>query len=132
MKFDKPVIFFDGHCNFCNRWVDWLVRLDKSKKVFIASLQGKTASRILPGDISKDLQTIVLYQKSELFYKSTAIFRLAGIIKGPLLLLLVFCWLPLGLTDRIYDFVAKNRHRFMGQRQTCRVPTKEEKDHFLE
>ena len=132
MKLHKPVVFFDGHCNLCNRWIDWIVRLDKGQKVFIASLQGKTASRLLPEQRLEDPQTFVLYENSKLLYKSEAVFRLAEMIRGPLILLLFFCWLPRRLTDRFYDLVAKNRYRFVKRRQNCRIPTENEKKHFLQ
>ncbi len=109
-----------------------MLRLDKNRKVFVASLQGRTASRLLSDEVSEDMKTFVLYENSELFYKSGAVFRLAAILKGPLVLLLAFCWLPRGLTDWVYDFVAKNRYRFMGRRQTCRTPGEREKQHFLD
>ncbi len=131
MKFEKPVVFFDGHCNLCNRWVDWLVRLDKNQKIFIASLQGETASRLLSEDIRKNPQTLVLYENSKLFYKSAVVFRLCEILKGPLVLLLIFRWLPRGIRDWVYDLVARNRYSLTGRRKTCRVPTEKEKKHFL-
>ena len=131
MEFHKPVLFFDGYCGLCNRWVDWLVRLDKNQKVFIASLQGETASRLLPGKRPENPDSLVLYENSRLFYKSEALFRLAGIVRGPLIPLLLFCRLPGRLTDGFYDLVAGNRYRFMARRPTCRIPEEDEKEHFL-
>ena len=132
MELKKPVVFFDGHCNLCNRWVDWLVRLDKDQKIFIASIQGETALELLPESMREDLQTFILYEDSRFFYKSRAVFRLAGILKGPLSLLLIFGCFPRGLTDWFYDLVAKNRYRFLSRRKTCRVPTEQEREHFLQ
>ena len=127
------MFFFDGDCNFCNQWANWILHLDKKQKIFIAPLQGETASRILPGQFtSKNLETIVLYENSRLFQKSGAVFRLARILGGPLVLFLAFCWLPRKWTDGVYDFVARNRHLLMKQRENCRIPTENEKSHFLD
>ena len=125
------MVFFDGYCSLCNQWIDWLVCLDKNHKIFIASIQGETALKFLPGNLREDPQTFIFYENSGFFYKSRGIFRLTEILKGPLVLLLVFSWLPQRLTDWLYDLVAKNRYRFFKQRKTCRVPTDKEREHFL-
>jgi len=39
--------------------------------------------------------------------------------------------LPTTLTDMIYDFVAKNRYRWFGQLEACRMPTPEERGRFI-
>ncbi|WP_455854413.1 hypothetical protein [Ensifer canadensis] len=39
--------------------------------------------------------------------------------------------LPAALRDPLYDLVARNRYRIAGRRQTCMVPTAEERDRFI-
>ena len=41
------VVFFDGVCNLCNGFVDYLVRLDRKGALRFASLQGKAAHELL-------------------------------------------------------------------------------------
>lgn len=127
----KTILFFDGHCNLCNGFIDFVVRRDKHRKTFIASLQGKTAEKMLPPERIKTLNSVVLLHHQEIYLKSSAIFKLAMILGGPLLLFLPFWIIPRFFTNWVYDWVALSRYRLFGRRETCRIPTEEEKQHFL-
>jgi predicted DCC family thiol-disulfide oxidoreductase YuxK len=39
--------------------------------------------------------------------------------------------LPHPLRDRLYAFVARNRLRFFGKRETCYIPKANDEDRFL-
>ncbi|MDX9730620.1 MAG: DCC1-like thiol-disulfide oxidoreductase family protein [Bdellovibrionales bacterium] len=39
--------------------------------------------------------------------------------------------IPVFLSDLVYGLIAKNRFRLLGKRETCRIPTPEERDRFL-
>jgi predicted DCC family thiol-disulfide oxidoreductase YuxK len=61
------VILFDGICNFCNNWVDVLLRLDHltgSPKFYFAPLQSTTGQYLLTviGKQSNDISSVVLIQ----------------------------------------------------------------------
>jgi predicted DCC family thiol-disulfide oxidoreductase YuxK len=46
-------------------------------------------------------------------------------------LLYHFIVLPRPLRDAFYDWIARNRYRWFGQRDTCRIPTPELRARFL-
>ncbi len=128
MKNVPPIVFFDGVCGLCNGFVDRLLRTDKKGALRFAPLQGETARAVLaPRRI--DLTTVYLKDGNQIFEKSEAIFRVAAIAGWRVLALGRF--LPRGLTDALYDFVAKNRYLWFGKRDTCRLPTKSEAARFL-
>ncbi len=130
---NKPILFFDGHCNLCNGFIDFLVRKDRNRKVLIASLQGKTAQQTLPPEAIEKLASVVYMDSNkELHYKSSAIFRVAWQVGGWLHIITPFRILPRFFTNWIYDFVALTRYSFFGRRDTCRIPTEEERRHFLD
>ena len=130
---NKPILFFDGHCNLCNGFIDFLVRRDKAQQVLIASLQGKTAEAKLPKEVRESLSSVVLMDsRGHLHYKSSAIFRVIGYVGGFLHILTPFRILPRFFTNWIYDFVALTRYSLFGLRNTCRIPTEEERQHFLD
>lgn len=132
MEENKPILFFDGYCNLCNSLIDFLVRKDKKRQILIASLQGKTAVEKLPKEvINRPSSVVLLDTKGNLHFKSSAIFHISQIIRGPLLLLVPFCLLPRFFTDWVYDFVALSRYPLFGRRNTCRIPSEKEKKHFL-
>ena len=42
-----PILLFDGHCNFCNAWVRFIVRRDTAKKILFAPLQSPVGRKML-------------------------------------------------------------------------------------
>ncbi len=133
MSENKPILFFDGHCNLCNGFIDFLVRNDPNHKVLIASLQGKTAKEKLPGELTESLTSVVLLDRhGKLHKKSSAVFRVAKELGGWFNLIRPFWILPRIFTNWIYDFVAINRYKWFGRVDTCRLPTPEEQAHFLD
>src|SRR2546426_3276348 len=45
---EHPIIFFDGVCAMCNRFVDLMLRADGREVFRFAPLQGETARALLP------------------------------------------------------------------------------------
>lgn len=131
MENEEPILFFDGHCNLCNSFIDFLVRNDPAKKIKIASLQGETSQKYLSSTQIESMQSVVLLKKGQIYNKSAAIFRVAKQVRGTFLWLLPFSVIPRIVADWVYDRVAANRIRWFGRRETCRIPTEEEKSHFL-
>ena len=43
----KPVILFDGVCNFCDTMVNFIIRQDKKKKFLFATLQSTAGKKLL-------------------------------------------------------------------------------------
>ena len=130
---EHPALFFDGVCNLCNSTVDWIIRHDKARYFRFASLQGKTAHEVVPEYADEaGLSTVVLVKGDNQYIRSTAIAHalkgLGGIWKfyGSLILLL-----PRGFRDWGYKKVANSRYERWGKRETCRLPSPEERDLFL-
>lgn len=130
---EHPALFFDGVCNLCNSTVDWVIRKDKRKYFRFGSLQGETAHRVVPEYAEEaGLSTVVLVTGRGQYVRSTAIAHvmmgLGGIwaFWGGLILLL-----PRPLRDWGYKRVAAMRYRIWGQKDSCRLPTPDERDRFL-
>ena len=128
----KRIIFFDGVCTLCNHFVDILIRQDKSHQFYFASLQSKTAEQLLKKqDLSLD--TIVFLDQTQTFKKSSAVLRILFHLGGLWMVLSILgSVLPTSLRDVIYDWVARHRYNFFGKKETCRLPTAEEKSFFLD
>lgn len=131
MEQDQPILFFDGHCNLCNSTVDFLIKRDPEGLLKFAPLQGETAQKCLPSELTQSLGTVVFWREGQAYIRSRAIFQVAKLLKGSLALLLPFQILPTFLTDSVYRMVAKHRYRIFGKKDTCRIPTKKERAHFL-
>jgi predicted DCC family thiol-disulfide oxidoreductase YuxK len=131
---DTPIIFFDGVCNLCNSAVNFVIDRDTDKQFHFASLQSDFAKGKLDQyqvDPSL-LQSILLLKKGRLYHKSGAALEIGMLLGGPWRLLLVFKIIPKFIRDFIYDWIAKNRYRWFGKRETCRVPTADLKERFLD
>ena len=126
------VVFFDGVCNLCNGFVDWLIRMDKHGRLKFASLQGRAAGELL-GPEADGLASIVVVREGQLYRESDAILVIGESLGGiHAFFAKLSALLPRRLRDAIYRFVAKRRYRIFGKRDTCRVPTAEERKRFLD
>lgn len=126
------IIFFDGICPLCNRFVRLVFKFDNGRFFHYASLQSETAKKLLPAaDVAGD--SIVYYESGQTYSKSKAVLRIMFQIGGLWTLsALVFSVLPVRLRDIIYDWVARNRYRMFGKLESCPLPTAQQKTYFLE
>lgn len=129
---DKPVVFFDGVCNLCNASVDLILRNDPKNRFLFSSLQGEAARRLLPPTDLQNLNTLIFYENGEIFRRSTAALKIAVRLSGLWPLFGVFFILPRFLRDPFYDLIARNRYRFWGKKETCRIPSPAERAKFLD
>lgn len=124
------VVLFDGVCNLCNGFVNFIIDHDKSNKFKFASLQSDYAQKLI-GDKFSDMSTVVFYNGDIFFEKSDAVLRIAKQL--PILRwVAVFSFIPKFIRDGIYMFISRNRYAVFGKSETCRVPTPELKERFLE
>ncbi|MES2964058.1 MAG: DCC1-like thiol-disulfide oxidoreductase family protein [Bdellovibrionota bacterium] len=133
MRSNEKIVFFDGYCTLCNSVVDGLIVLDRNSVLRFASLQGETARRLLA---QKDLEiadpdTIVYLRDGERYERSTAVLMILRDLGGSWKLISIFFFVPRPLRDLGYRFVAKIRYRVFGKRDTCRLPTAEERERLL-
>ncbi len=123
-------LYFDGHCNLCNRYVDFLIRKDKVSKFVFAPLTGETAKQNIPENFLK-IDSIILQKQDKFYAKSAAILQIAKALGWPWRCLLIFWLIPYPIRDFFYDFVAKRRFKWYGRKEQCRVPTEDELKRFL-
>jgi predicted DCC family thiol-disulfide oxidoreductase YuxK len=130
---NSNVILFDGVCNFCNFWVNFIIDHDDKRFFQFASLQSEIAQRILTQKKinTVHIDSVILVMNEKVFFKSSAVLQIAKNLNGFWKTLYIFSVVPSRLRDLIYDFIAKNRYNWFGKRETCRVPSKDEKNRFL-
>lgn len=126
------ILYFDGHCNLCNSTIDFFIKRDKKRRFKYASLQSLCAKKNLDEKYIKDLDTVVLYHNGKIIVKSQAILASLVLLGFPYSLLGILLIIPRQASDIIYSFIGKNRYKLFGKKQTCRLPTEEEKELFLD
>lgn len=126
------VLFFDGVCNLCNRTVDFLIRRDKKHVLRFAPLQGSSAQRMLKADLIEALPSVVFLDKDGVYQRSTAVLRAVAKLGGLWPAAKVLLIIPRPVRDAVYNWIARNRYKWFGKRDTCRLPTPQERAMFLE
>ncbi|MBC8110140.1 MAG: thiol-disulfide oxidoreductase DCC family protein [Verrucomicrobia bacterium] len=127
------VILFDGVCNLCNNSVNFIIDRDKKNIFQFAALQSEAGKKLLlqhqlPADKS---DSIVLIKNGKVYQRSAAALEIARHLQGFWSFMYVFKIIPDFISDIFYNFIAKNRYRFFGQQEACRIPTPELKAKFL-
>ncbi|MGA9637288.1 thiol-disulfide oxidoreductase DCC family protein [Flavobacterium sp.] len=131
---DKKIILFDGVCNLCDASVQFILKNDKKDVFRFVALQSELGKEIIQylGINTNKTDSIVLYEPGNAYYyKSQAALTIAGELGGMIGVLGIFKILPSGLSDRIYDYIAKNRYKWYGKKESCMIPTAEIKNKFL-
>jgi len=131
---NTSIILFDGVCNLCNSSVQFVLKHDKNKNFLFASLQSDAATKILlqlNKKSFKKIDSIVLVENEQLYFKSTAALKIAKNLNGFIQILYVFIIIPTPIRNYIYDFIAKNRYNWFGKKDKCMIPDKEFSERFL-
>ncbi|MFO0563563.1 MAG: DCC1-like thiol-disulfide oxidoreductase family protein [Polyangiales bacterium] len=131
----KAIVLFDGVCNLCNSTVQIIIDHDPAGYFRFASLQSEKAKELLARFGMKppegDPDSILLIQDGELYSHSGAALRIARRMTGAYKLFWATIVVPWFIRDLVYRFIARNRYRWFGREEACRVPTPELRARFL-
>ena len=129
----KPVIFFDDVCVMCNGFVNLLLRVDRRQQFLFAPLGGETARKLLPPQAEDPTKWSMVYvDESGIHDESDASLQVYRRLGGPWWLLSLARFIPRFIRNPAYRVIARNRYRWFGKRDTCRLPSAEEKSRFLD
>ncbi len=128
------VILFDGVCNLCNGFVQFLIKQDSKGRFKFASLQSKYAQDLFLNDKmpADRFDSVVYISGGEVRQKSVTVLHILKDIGGLWKAFYALIIIPRIISDAIYDFVATNRYRIFGKRQECMIPSDELRSRFLE
>ena len=128
------VILFDGVCKLCNAWANFIIQNDTDHQFKLCSVQSPQGQQILAHfNLPTDRFDTMLYVEGGGFHKqSKAFFEVMKRLGYPWKLLLLFSFLPRGLTDWLYDQVALNRYQLFGQYDVCMLPSADHDQRFLD
>lgn len=125
------ILFFDGECRYCNRWVQWVVDRDKNRCFRFASIQSEFSEKVfryLNIEI-KDFNSIAILIHTNSGYKilkkSDAVAFIFSVLKPDALLYKLIKVLPRLFSDVGYSCVAAIRKIIPVS--DCRLYEEEEK-----
>tara|TARA_R100000306_G_C4355599_1_gene132534 strand:- start:475 stop:888 length:414 start_codon:yes stop_codon:yes gene_type:complete len=129
----KQIILFDGVCNLCNSSVLFVIKRDKKNRFRFAALQSDAGRRLAKayGIDTAQTDSIILIEGQDCYAKSSAALRIARELSGAWPLLYGFILVPTSLRNWVYDWVAKNRYRWFGKKDSCMIPTASLQSKFL-
>lgn len=134
MSTPTSIVVFDGVCNLCNTTVDFLIRHDRSRTLRYGSFQSEHVATLLRShNITETPTTVyVITPDNTVLTQSTAIiylgYHLGGIWK---VMSAVAKIIPRPLRDLIYQWISNNRYRWFGKKESCRLPSPEERSLFV-
>ena len=123
------IVFFDGVCGLCNGFVDFLVQHDRTRVLRYAPLQGTTAAQV--ERLPRRFDSVVVVHGHQVLVKSDAALTVLSRLGGVWRLTAVVRVIPRALRDSVYDLIARNRYRWFGKHEACRIPTADEAAWFL-
>lgn len=129
----ESIVVFDGVCNLCSAAVRFILNNDKAGRIRFAPLQSSLGQTLLEqhGIDPANARSFLLLRGPDAYLESDAALEIARDL-GPWRWLRVFRVIPRSLRNRIYGLIARNRYRWFGKRDTCFVPTREQRARFLD
>lgn len=130
----RAIILFDGVCNLCNTAVLFVIKRDPGAYFRFASLQSDEGKALLQQyhiAAPATPESLVLIEDGKAWRFSAAALRIFKKLKSWHRILYPFIFLPAFLRDPIYKFIARNRYRWFGRQESCRLPTPELRQRFL-
>ena len=130
---EHPIIIFDGYCALCSGWARFVLRRDRRGIYRLLRAQSPLGRALYVhyGLDPEDYETNILIANGLAWFKSEGSIRMAEGLGLPWSLAGIFRILPRGERDRLYEFIARNRLRFFGKRETCYVPERQYENRFL-
>ena len=130
----SQIILFDGECNLCNAFVQFIIKRDPEAKFKFASIQSESGKSLLIkcGGATNDFDSLVYIKGNTCFLKSSAGIKILIDLGGIWQLFNVFVIIPKFIRDFLYNLIAKSRYKLFGKRDTCMIPTPDIRKRFLD
>ena len=130
---NKHLILFDGICNLCNASIQYVIKHDKKDVFRFTPIQSEVGRKVIKDFQinTKKTDSIILYSKKRISYKSSAVLKIAMVLGLPISIFGVFWIVPPFIRNWVYDYIAKNRYKWYGKRESCMVPTQETESKFI-
>lgn len=130
---EGPIILFDAECVLCSAYAGFVLRHDRAGRFRLASMQGEVGAAIYRrhGMDPRDPSSMLLVEAGRVRQDSDAVLGIYEALGFPWRLLGALRIVPGFLRDPVYRWVARNRYRIFGKRETCWLPPPEYRDRLL-
>jgi predicted DCC family thiol-disulfide oxidoreductase YuxK len=128
-----PIILFDAECVLCSANARFVLERDREARFRLASMQsdvGQSLSR-RHGMDPDDPASLLVVEGDRMRRDSDAVLSIYESLGFPWRLARVLRIVPAALRDPLYRFIARNRYRRFGRRDTCWVAPDRYRDRIL-
>lgn len=127
MNFQKwgvflKVLIYDGDCIFCSKYIYWLYRSDKKKRILFSTFDSKFYTNLkINSEVNPSIDSVIYYREKQVYYKSTAIIEILKDVFnfGFIFNFIYLC--PLFIRDKFYDNIAKIRYKLIKSNDSCNI-----------
>lgn len=130
---ERPIVVFDGHCAFCSGWARLILHQDRAAHYRLLAAQSALGHALYEhyGLDPTNYETNMLIVDGVAWFKSEGSIKMAEGLGFPWSLAAILRVFPLRIRDTAYEFIARNRMKLFGRRDTCYMPTSDYKNRFL-
>jgi len=130
---EQKIILFDGVCNLCNGFVQFIIERDRKAVFKFAALQSDFGQAFLKSHNLNPLalKSVILIDDEKVFTQSTAALKIIKQLDGFWKLGYIFVVIPPFIRNGFYKIVAKYRYNWFGKKDRCMIPTPELKSRFF-
>ena len=130
---DRPVVVFDAICPLCSANARFILKHDRRRRFRLASMQSEAGAALYRrfGIDPADPESLILVEGGRALRDSDAVLAIWSGLGWPWRAAAVARIVPARFRDPLYRWVARNRYRLFGRRETCWLPGPELADRFL-
>lgn len=127
-----PLVLYDGDCNVCDFFVTFILRFDKKTIFQFAPIQGVTAQQYISAAFESEIpDSVILIEKGLIYTKSTAGLMIIKRLSWPWKAFYPLIFVPKCIRDAVYKYIARNRYRWFGKKDYCRIFSEFDQERFL-
>lgn len=113
--------------------VNFVIKNDSKANIKFAPLQSNTGQTLrIQYSIDPKADTLVFIEKNKAYTYARAAIRVCKYLDWPAKMLYAFIIIPSFISNSIYKWIAKNRYKWFGKKETCMIPNEDIKFRFLE
>ena len=131
---EHAVLVFDGECNFCNGYVNFLIDRDRRNRLRFVRVQTAAGRELLQrhGISADPFEGSVLVIGDRAFTKTAGWLRTMRLLGGVWLLTMAAVIIPRRIRDAAFLTLGRHRYAWFGKTETCRLPSPARAHRFLD
>ncbi|MBE7202619.1 MAG: thiol-disulfide oxidoreductase DCC family protein [Parafilimonas terrae] len=128
-----PIVLFDAECVLCSANAQFILTRDRAARFRLASMQSAIGQSLYRrhGMDPEDPVSLLVVEGDRIRQDSDAVISIYETLGYPWRLARIFRIVPAWLRDRVYRFIARNRYRWFGRRDTCWIAPDRYRDRIL-